>query len=133
MRNILLSAFFALALLIPAGAGHAQTAATVTATCKDGTAFSGATRSGACSGHGGVKSWGSAATGAPSTATAPGQATKAPKAAGAPGQVWVNTATKVYHCPGDRWYGKTKQGAYMSEAQAKAAGDRPDHGKACTS
>ena len=133
MRNILLSAFFALALLIPAGAGHAQTAATVTATCKDGTAFSGATRSGACSGHGGVKSWGSAATAAPSTATAPGQATKAPKAAGVPGQVWVNTATKVYHCPGDRWYGKTKQGAYMSEAQAKAAGDRPDHGKACTS
>jgi hypothetical protein len=133
MRNILLSAFFALALLIPAGAGHAQTAATVTATCKDGTAFSGATRSGACSGHGGVKSWGSAVTGATSTATAPGQATKAPKAAGAPGQVWVNTATKVYHCPGDRWYGKTKQGIYMSEAQAKAEGDRPDHGKGCTS
>jgi len=44
-------------------------------------------------------------------------------------RVWVNTASKVYHCPGTRWYGKKKQGSHMSETAAKAEGARPDHGK----
>lgn len=134
MRYLLRSAIFAVGLLVPIVALDAQTTNPVTATCKDGSAFSGPTRSGACRGHGGVKAWGSAPTSAaPAAAAATSPATKGPAAGGAPGQVWVNTASKVYHCPGTRWYGKTKAGAYMSEAQAKAQGDRPDHGKACPS
>ena len=39
-------------------------------------------------------------------------------------QVWVNTATGIYHYPGTRWYGNTKQGKYMSEKDAIAQGFR---------
>ncbi len=50
---------------------------------------------------------------------------------GGPGMVWVNGASKVYHCPGSDFYGKTKSGSYMPEADAKAAGAHPDHNKPC--
>ena len=39
--------------------------------------------------------------------------------------VWVNTDSGIYHKPGTRFYGKTKQGKYMSEADAIKAGYRP--------
>jgi hypothetical protein len=138
MRNSLLSFLLIVGLMLPTGAIYAQDTNTVTATCKDGTAFTGTKRSGACRGHGGVQSWGavSAKTGpvgsSPSSTAATSQRT-VPSPIGGAGQVWVNPSSKVYHCPGTRWYGKTKQGSYMSEADARAQGARPDHGKVCTS
>jgi hypothetical protein len=46
-------------------------------------------------------------------------------------KVWVNTKSGVYHCPGTRWYGATKQGTYMTQKQAQDAGNRPAYGRYC--
>ena len=158
MKILMRSLWIALGMLI-ATLGNAQAPAGSTGACKDGTYTTATSKRGACSGHGGVKEWlgGTAAAApaakstpapaaapaaksaaapmapAPAAAAAPAaKSAPAPAASGGPGQVWVNTASKVYHCPGDRYYGKTKQGEYMSEAAAKAAGNRADHGKACS-
>jgi hypothetical protein len=131
------------------------------AKCKDGTTFNGTSHRGACKGHKGVDTWldtpaagGAAASPAPAAAAAPAKAapaaTPAPasaaaktaspptpsseikaQAGGGPGKVWVNSGTKVYHCQDDQWYGKTKEGSYMTEAQAKAGGNRAARGKDC--
>jgi Helix-hairpin-helix motif len=78
------------------------------------------------------------ATPTPAT-TPPAKASSAPaakatdttKASSAPaqvppakGMVWVNTGTGVFHYEGDRWYGKTKEGKFMTEADALKAGYR---------
>jgi hypothetical protein len=127
----------------------AQAPLGATGQCKDGSYSMSEAKKGACGKHGGVKEWYENNRGPQNTATVPATSettTTAPPrttppastgrttpvAGGGAGQVWVNTRSKVYHCQGDKWYGKTAKGEYMSEADAKAKGDHPDHGKACS-
>jgi hypothetical protein len=108
-RSIAFPSLLASLLLTAASQGQAPVGAPAgtTALCNDGSYSSSDTKQGACSGHKGIKKWYVA------------------------GKVWVNKDTRTYHCEGDQWYGKTGNGAYMSESDAKAQGFRPDHGNAC--
>lgn len=63
---------------------------------------------------------GAGAVRATETAKAGAEAKKPPQK----GMVWVNTDSKVFHREGDRWYGKTKQGKFMTEADAVKEGFR---------
>lgn len=210
MKRHALTAFASFVLLAFAASACAQAPAGSTAECKDGTYSSAATKNGACSRHGGVKTWygdsksgaekADAKAGAEKSASAPrpgkstssaGATKEATSASGAKdtagaskakdattstakdtatapptgsasssgptvaprsaaggaqrtasagqrtaraggGNVWVNADSHVYHCEGDRWYGKTKKGEYMSESDAKAQGYRAAAGKACS-
>ena len=130
--------------------------------CNDGTYSTSAEKKGACRGHKGVKDWYETAAAAPagtttattSTTTSTSSPTTAPavtatrktsttsvgnptapmaaRMGGGAGQVWANDNTKVYHCSGDKYYGKTKHGEYMSEGDAKAKGFHADLGRACS-
>jgi len=60
-----------------------------------------------------------------------GSKTTSPTPTVSAGQVWVDTESRIYHCAGSKWYGKTRQGRLMTEDAAKSAGNRADHGKAC--
>jgi hypothetical protein len=139
--------------LLAVNVALAQAPAGSTGQCKDGTYTSAASKSGACRGHKGIQTWYAASNAAPAAAAPMAAPAAAPMAApaaapaktsrqsvasrqqaagGGPGMVWVNTSSKVYHCPGTKYYGKTKEGKYMSEADAKASGAHADHGNACT-
>ena len=65
-------------------------------------------------------------TASPATTTTAGSAepNATPAPGGGHGMVWVNTESHVYHKEGSRFYGKTKQGKYVSEADAIKEGDR---------
>ena len=158
MRNMMQALVLAAGVAV-AASGFAQAPAGApagtTGLCKDGSYYSGATKKGACSKHGGVRDWYGAAEekaapakkeaaatskeaaepakpAATPTKTAAAKPSGTPAAGGGAGKVWVNTDSKVYHCQGNKWYGTTKKGEYMTEAQAKAAGNRADHGKGCS-
>jgi hypothetical protein len=66
-----------------------------------------------------------AANAAPAKTAKTGAAMNAtPAPGGGHGLLWVNTDSHVYHKEGSRFYGKTKNGKYVSEADAVKEGDK---------
>jgi hypothetical protein len=65
-----------------------------------------------------------AATGAAAKSTSTETATNAPAPGGGHGLVWVNTDSHVYHREGSHFYGTTKKGKYMTEAEAIKEGNK---------
>jgi DNA uptake protein ComE-like DNA-binding protein len=65
-----------------------------------------------------------ATTAPPSTTTSKPAVTGTPQVPPVKGMVWVNLSTKVYHKEGDVFYGNTKNGKFMTEADAIKAGYR---------
>ena len=65
-----------------------------------------------------------AASPAPARPAVTGPATNAPAQGGGHGLVWVNTELHVYHREGSRFYGTSKEGKYMTEADAIKEGDK---------
>jgi hypothetical protein len=46
-------------------------------------------------------------------------------------KVWVNPRSMEYHCPATQWFGRTKNGEYMNEAEARQKGYHPAGGREC--
>ncbi len=64
-----------------------------------------------------------------SSGSVPAASAPAPAAGGSTsGQVWVNTRSGKFFRPGQRWYGHTREGEYMSKQQALQQGYRPAGG-----
>src|SRR5882724_6581812 len=61
---------------------------------------------------------------AATTTTRSAETNATPAPGGGHGLVWVNTESHIYHKEASRFYGKTKQGKYVSEADAIKEGDR---------
>jgi hypothetical protein len=144
---VLLSAFLMSAPLGAQAVDGATPGAPVDATgqCQDRTYTYAASRAGACSTHGGLATWwglrrlvrGELLPG-PNASAPPRTALERPEATGksaAPftraDSVWINTRSRVYHCPGTRWFGQTAQGRYATERDALESGARPAYGRRC--
>ena len=46
-------------------------------------------------------------------------------------KVWANKKSRVYHCPGSKYYGATTSGEFMTERDAIAAGYRGAYRHTC--
>lgn len=46
-------------------------------------------------------------------------------------KVWANTKSRVYHCPGSRYYGTSSSGEWTTEAAAIKSGYRGAYNKRC--
>jgi hypothetical protein len=60
------------------------------------------------------------------------EADQDPAPGGGTGLVWASDGSKVYRCEGDKLYGRTAPGKYMSERDAKSKGLQSQSGKACS-
>lgn len=153
MKMRLFPMVVALSLVSSIGA-LAQAPSGATGQCKDGTFTTATSKKGSCADHKGVRTWFKATPSPPPTSDAPSVGSSAPTSSPSavatppstsvpstevtpPGgvaaaQVWLNASSNVYHCPGSTYYGKTRNGAYMTEADAKSKGARPAYGKPCS-
>jgi len=68
-----------------------------------------------------------AAANPPPARAASAKAAATPAPGGGHGLVWVNIESHVYHKEGSRFYGTTKKGKYVSEADAIKEGDKAAH------